>query len=416
MDEQPSVISGVFRLPFKEQVAFFRNKLGNLVPTTRWDDMRRGEHDIGFMVAGATKADLLADLAAAVDRTLSEGKSIDAFRKDFKDIVQRRGWHGWTGEGTKKGEAWRTRVIYQTNMATSYAAGRKAQLQDGGFDLWVYKHGDSRNPRPQHLAWDGLTLAPDHPFWRTHYAPNAFGCSCYVVGARSDKGAQRLGGTPDKTLPDGWDTINPKTGAPAGVGKNWDYAPGDRVSDMVRTMAEKTRHWDYELAKAYMQDVPASVRDRLAQSYRALPSVADDTRRYARRVLQGAETTAHTPPYSTLGLLTEADAATVKALKDTDVTGFDFALDASSVNHINKRHGDDKAQRKHGQRGVTPDDYAYLPDILNAPDNIEDIGENDAGLGLLRYEKDINGEEYRAVFSVRKGRKTLALTTLYIRL
>jgi uncharacterized protein with gpF-like domain len=164
-----SVARNVFRRPFAEQTAYFRNKLGNLVPTARWDDIERGAHDTAFMVAGAAKADLLADLAAATDRAVTEGKSLQAFRKDFRDIVERRGWHGWTGEGSKKGIAWRTRVIYQTNASTSYAAGRLAQLREGGFSYWVYKHGGSADPRPEHLAWDGLTLPPDDPFWQTHY-------------------------------------------------------------------------------------------------------------------------------------------------------------------------------------------------------------------------------------------------------
>ncbi|MEO7469974.1 MAG: phage head protein, partial [Sphingobium limneticum] len=127
---QASAMSGALRRPFTEQIAFFRGKLGNLVPTEFWDDLVREQHDTGFMVAGAQKADLLTDLAAAVDRTIAEGKSLDAFRKDFRAIVQRHGWHGWTGEGTKAGEAWRTRTIYKTNASTSYAAGRYAQLLD----------------------------------------------------------------------------------------------------------------------------------------------------------------------------------------------------------------------------------------------------------------------------------------------
>lgn len=414
VSNQPSAVSGAFRQPFAEQVAFFRNKLGNLVPTRRWDDLRRGEHDLGFMVAGATKADLLADLAASVDRTISEGKSLAAFRKDFRSTVERRGWTGWTGEGSDKGEAWRTRVIYQTNMATSYAAGRNAQLREGGFELWVYKHGGSADPRPQHVDWNGLTLPPDDPFWRSHLPPNDWGCSCYVVGARSAEGARRLGGNPDKSLPEGWDSIDPKTGAPAGVGKNWDYAPGDRVNDVVRTMAEKTRQWDYELAKAYMQGVPESVRDRLAQSYRSLPSVADDARQYARRVIQNVNSS-DVRPYQTLGLLTATDAAAVQSLKEVAVGGFDFALDASAVRHIQRQHGNDGAERRRGQRAVTQADYAQLPAILNDPDTVTDAGMNDAGMPLVRYQKEIGGELYSAVFGVRNRRRMLALSTLYVR-
>jgi uncharacterized protein with gpF-like domain len=192
------------------------------------------------VVAGALKADLLADLAAAVDKAITQGTTLEEFRRDFRRIVAERGWHGWTGEGTKKGEAWRTRVIFQTNMRTSYAAGRHAQLRDGGFTFWVYRHGGSLEPRLDHLSWDGVALPPDHPFWADHYPPNGWGCSCRAFGARTEAGIKRVGGTPGKALPDGWDAIDPRTGAPAGIDKGWAYAPGATVAeDVSRIVAEK---------------------------------------------------------------------------------------------------------------------------------------------------------------------------------
>lgn len=232
-------ITAVLRKPFAEQIAAFRLRLGNLVPTSRWDDIRTSAHDTGFMVAGASKADLLSDLAGAVDKAVSQGTSLEEFRRDFRQIVERRGWHGWTGEDTAAGRAWRTRVIYRTNMSTSYAAGRHAQLRDGNFPLWVYRHGASREPRIIHLSWNGLVLAPDHPFWKAHYPPSAWGCSCYVIGARSEAGARRVGGDPDKPLPDNWNRIDPKTGAPVGIDKGWDYAPGASVAQTVSALSDK---------------------------------------------------------------------------------------------------------------------------------------------------------------------------------
>lgn len=231
-------LEAIFRRPFKEQIAAFRLRLGNLVPTGRWDDVWKAQHDRAFMVAGAVKADLLADLASSVEKAIAEGTTLDEFRRDFRSIVETRGWHGWTGEGTSKGEAWRTRVIYQTNLRTSYMAGRFAQLKAGDFAFWVYRHGPSVEPRLNHLSWDGLVLPPDHPFWAQHYPPNGWGCSCYVLGARSGRGARRLGGDPDKVLPDGWDRVDPRTGEPKGVGKGWGYAPGASVADDVRKLAQ----------------------------------------------------------------------------------------------------------------------------------------------------------------------------------
>jgi hypothetical protein len=230
----PSAVSGAFGQPFTQQIAFFRAKLGNLVPTQRWDDMQAQAHDTGFMVAGAAKADLLTDLAAAVDKALSEGRGIEEFRRDFQSIVARNGWTGWTGEGSIQGEAWRVKTILRTNAYTSYSAGRHTQLLDGNFAFWVYRHGDSREPRPEHLALDGIALPPSHLFWMKFYPPSDWGCSCYALGARTAASVRRLGGNPSKTLPANWDAIDLKTGEPAGIGKGWGYAPGASVARRCR--------------------------------------------------------------------------------------------------------------------------------------------------------------------------------------
>lgn len=250
----------IFHRPFAEQVAAFRLRLGNQVPTARWDDLWKAQHDRAFMVAGAAKADLLADLAKAVEKAIAEGTSLEEFRRDFRDTVERRGWHGWTGEGTKKGEAWRTRIIYQTNMRTSYAAGRHAQLVSEGMKYWVYRHGGSLEPRPEHLSWDGLILPADHPFWATHYPPNGWGCSCYVNGARSLREAQRLGGKPDVKLPPDWSAPNARTGEPAGIDKGWGYAPGRTVSDEIVETVQRKR-----------ASLPERLADGLANAARDLP-------------------------------------------------------------------------------------------------------------------------------------------------
>lgn len=241
-------IEAVFRQPFAEQVAFFRAKLGNLVPTNAWDDLWKGQHDTAFMVAGAAKADLLADLAGAVDRAIAEGKSLDWFRQHFDEIV---GKHGWSYRGERN---WRTRVIYQTNISTSYAAGREAQIAGAGFSYKMYKHSDSvLHPRPHHVAWDGLTLPVEHPFWQTHSAPNGWGCKCRIVGIRNEAAARRLGGRWGDEPPPGWDTIDPKTGEQVGIDKGWGYQPG--ASNLSERLAGKPSDLPPPLAKALEADL-----------------------------------------------------------------------------------------------------------------------------------------------------------------
>ncbi|MFZ5536768.1 MAG: phage minor head protein [Pseudomonadota bacterium] len=244
-------------LEFEEQLAALRKRLANLVPTERWTDMRGNAHDRAFTVAGAMKADLLADLAKAVERALVEHKGLDDFRKHFDAIVAR---HGWAYVGERN---WRTRVIYETNLLTSYAAGRMAQLKDPKLlkiaPYWRYVHNDSViTPRPHHKRWGDmrLTLPHDHPFWSTHYPPNGWGCRCRVVAERAPKGADAV------EPPEGWDAIDPKTGAPVGIDKGWGHAPGATVQDELRALVQdKAAKLPGPLGRALEADVASFLHD-----------------------------------------------------------------------------------------------------------------------------------------------------------
>ena len=217
------------RLPFTEQIDFFRAKLN--IPTQAWTDLWHEQHDKGFMVAGAAHADLLYDLRGAVDSAIAEGTTLEAFRKRFDGIVAK---HGWSYKG---GRDWRTRVIYDTNIRASYAAGRRQQLQDSAESrpYWRYRHSRaSTEPRDAHSAWDGLILRHDDPWWTTHYPPNGWGCKCYVE-ALSERDLKRLGKSgPDQAPPVKTRTVtvgakgpSPRNvTVPEGIDPGWAYAPG----------------------------------------------------------------------------------------------------------------------------------------------------------------------------------------------
>ncbi|MGS1014105.1 phage head morphogenesis protein [Rhodanobacter sp. UC4450_H17] len=216
-------------LPFKEQIAFFRAKRNVL--TEAWTDLWLAEHDHAFMVAGANRIDLLVDLRAAVDRAIADGTGLEAFRSDFDRIVAK---YGWAYNG---GRNWRTRVIYETNLRTSYAAGRYSQLQalKTVRPFWRYRHSDAvQHPRPMHLAWNGLVLDADHPWWNTHFPPNGWGCQC-TVEALNERDLKRLGKNGPDTAPpvDMQQVLVGKNGphprqveTPAGVDPGFGYAPG----------------------------------------------------------------------------------------------------------------------------------------------------------------------------------------------
>lgn len=242
-------INAQFNRSFPEQVTFFRNKLN--LPTTRSGQITRDQNDAAFVVAGATKADLLADLRGAVDNAISNGQSLGEFRSQFNEIVAKRGWTGWTGEDSKAGRAWRTRLIYKTNLDTSYAAGRWAQMTDPDVvrlrPYWRYVHNTIENPRQQHQRWNNLVLRHDHPWWQTHYAPNGFGCNCGVE-TLNERGLRRLGKDGPDTAPnDGtYEHVDNTTGevvtVPNGVQPGWDYAPGQTATE--RAIAARLNRLD----------------------------------------------------------------------------------------------------------------------------------------------------------------------------
>jgi hypothetical protein len=226
---------GSFKLPFLEQIDFFRQKLN--LPTEHYDDIRKTAHDRAFVVAGATKADLLNDLRGAVDKAIAEGKTIDWFRKEFEAIVQKHGWEGWTGSDTKAGRDWRTRVIYKTNLSASYAAGRYAQLTDPDLlksrPYWRYVHNDTvMHPRPLHLEWSGTVLPYNDPWWQTHFCPNGWGCRCRITAVTADeyKGLP----APDNGTYAHVDRNGVSHTIPKGIDYGWDYAPGASVQQQIR--------------------------------------------------------------------------------------------------------------------------------------------------------------------------------------
>lgn len=285
-------IQASFGGPFDRQVEFLANKLS--LPTSRWDDVRQAAHDRAFVVAGAASADLLDDLRAAVAKAVAEGRGLEAFSKEFNALVQKHGWTGWTGEGSAAGRAWRTKIIYKTNMATSYAAGRYAQLKSPEMlqerPYWKYVHSDAvEHPRPIHLSWDGIVLPHDHPFWNTHFCPNGWGCECRIVGvdAKEYAKAQAEGRAEP---PAGWDTVDPDTGAPPGIDKGWAYAPGAAVKKPLQDLVdEKLINLSAPVgAEMYQAMAPVLQAEREATYRSFVDQVAADPIKRGRSATVGA--------------------------------------------------------------------------------------------------------------------------------
>ncbi|ELR65858.1 mu-like prophage Flumu F protein [Photobacterium marinum] len=231
-------------LPFNEQIAYFRQKAN--VPTERWADLWKNAHDRGFMVAGATKDDLLADFRLAIDKAIAEGKSLNWFKQQFNDIVARHGWEPYAS-GKSGSASWRAQVIYETNIRQSYTAGREQQIQQvkNRRPYGIYKHSGAEHPRHDHLSWNNLVIPLDDPWWDTHTPINGYGCKCKKLTA-SERDLKRLGlkvtAAPRVTT---YEWIDKVTGEvhqiPKGIDPGFDYTPKSSAELTEKTQAVVTK-------------------------------------------------------------------------------------------------------------------------------------------------------------------------------
>lgn len=219
-------------LPFKEQIEFFRRKIN--IPTNSYADIYNNEHDYAFVVAGANRNALLNDFHAAIDKAISQGTTLDEFRQDFAEIVEK---HGWSYNGSFN---WRSRVIYETNLNSSYQAGRYQQLRDAQFPYMEYLHSDYvEHPRELHQSWNHLVLNFNDPWWDSHFPPNGYGCQCRVRG-RTKGDLKRMGKDGPDTAPTinwvdrviGENSDNPRiVRVPEGIDPSFEHIPGQTRLD-----------------------------------------------------------------------------------------------------------------------------------------------------------------------------------------
>jgi SPP1 gp7 family putative phage head morphogenesis protein len=245
-----------FDLPPREALEFFRRK--GLKPTFAWQDMLREEHDAAFTVAKMLDLDLLSDVKELMDKAIAEGQLFKQFRESIEPMLFNKGWWGkqlmtdpLTGETklVQLGSPRRLRVIYDTNLRTSYAVGHWAKIQANAktqpFLMWDAVN-DART-RPAHRAWDGLILPYDSPWFDTHWPPAGWLCRCKII-ALSETDLRRMGKSgPDQTPPlDLQPWTNPRTGVtemiPAGVDPAFAYNPGkSRLTHLKKALEEKSQ-------------------------------------------------------------------------------------------------------------------------------------------------------------------------------
>lgn len=215
---------------YKEAVEYFKKKIN--LPTKRWNDLEGAMHTRAFTVAGAMRADILLDFRKAVDAAIEKGESLQDFRDRFYNIASK--WRESDPSFDEKMQrpkygAWRSKVIYQTNILTSAAAAqeRQARAMPDVFTHAKYVCMMMPTSREQHKAWNGTVLPVNDPWWEKHSPPNGFGCLCekeFISKYEMDSGIEKVTKAP--TAPN--DTTN--------IGEKWDYSIGDADEENQRLM------------------------------------------------------------------------------------------------------------------------------------------------------------------------------------
>lgn len=213
---------------YKEAVDYFKQKIN--IPTKRWNSLTGAMHTRAFTVAGAMRADILLDFRNAVDKAISKGDSLQDFRDNFYKIASK--WRASDPSFDAKMKkpkygAWRSKVIYQTNMLTAAAAAQERQARSMP-DIFTHaKYVCMMLPgsREEHKAWNGTVLPVNDPWWEKHSPPNGFGCLCekeFISKYEMKNGLEKETKAPTPAN----DTTN--------IGENWDYSIGDADAENQR--------------------------------------------------------------------------------------------------------------------------------------------------------------------------------------
>lgn len=233
-------------LPPEEAIAYFKAKGFNQVESWDWRDVWQAQHATAFTVAKSAGFDVLKDIQAAVDDAISRGLTLKQFSSQLTPILQAKGWWGrmekadpLTGEvkDVQLGSPRRLKIIYDTNLRMSQAAGEWARIQRTKrfAPYLMYVAILDGVTRPEHRKWNGTVLPVDHPWWKTHFPPNGWHCRCGVI----QLSAHDLEALGYQVSPDPEDDLvmytNDRTGEtqmiPRGIDPGFAYNPGEAALD-----------------------------------------------------------------------------------------------------------------------------------------------------------------------------------------
>lgn len=275
---RPPVSRG-FKTP-PEVTRYFEQK--SLAPAFSWQDVWGEEHAHAFTVAKAVELELLTAFKTSLQSAIENGWSFDTWRANILPQLERLGWGGPRRVDDPTGVAKpalvdftrprRLQTIFWSNVRAARAAGQweRAQRTKAALPYFLYVRTTSQEPRPEHLAWAGVMLPVDDPFWSTHFPPNGWGCKCSVrqIARREYESLRSADGYTTDAPPIAEETfVNRRTGevsrVPAGVDPGWQTNPGlARAKTLVENYTARLKAAGEEEARKSVADFVASPAPR----------------------------------------------------------------------------------------------------------------------------------------------------------
>lgn len=196
----PADLKAIFGLEPKAAIDYLKTK--GYAITWNWQQMLDQAHDQAFTVAKAMRLDLLSDIRESLEKALKEGQTLKQFSTELQPVLEAQGWWGKQvvvdseggAELVQLGSPRRLRTIYQTNLQSSYMAGRKASMEETAetHPYWMYIAILDGKTRPSHRALHGKVFRHDDPIWSRIFPPNGFNCRCRVI-ALTEAAVKRRG-------------------------------------------------------------------------------------------------------------------------------------------------------------------------------------------------------------------------------
>lgn len=112
-----------------------------------------------------------------------------------------------------------------------------------------------------------------------------------------------------------------------------------------------------------------------------------------------------------VGKIKENVAKVINEKLGFNIDNYNISLKTDAIRHVLNEHSNSNENQR-GQVPITAEDFKNIPEIINNPDNISDSGKTKQGKPVIKFEKNINGNNV-AITYVSDKHKNLELQTMY---